>query len=435
MYSQILENLTVAVQRFEIDKRLRETNTAFTNFFPKLPKGSGIKKFLDERGQSGSEDERYSAFYRFEFIENGSLPEWNPDRVIESAALIDTDTPLSRYFTVRTISLENEGVEILEIEDETQRWLAEMELRAATALSTELLDQWSNRINGTYTLNKPVQRVSGDFVFIQQVLKKGKWNPSALWAVGDCSGHGVHAAMLRLMVLNWLDELIFQEIKPNRKDLDRSRPKNIFDTRVCHPSQELLSDLYLRMDKLFQSDDHDTDFRTSGVRGFDGAILYLASNKQKGKLGANIWLSSAKFDIYRVRDFGKGNEKIQLLPRKARWRSDPNRSKGIMLGPGSDYYRTTRRFYASPDDLFIALSDGVPNALIRRKMYSKYRSEAKMVRTFVKDTLQQAKGKPSRFVSIAEKKLTDANGPTATDDVLVTVLHVGELMKSLENAK
>jgi len=124
---------------------------------------------------------------------------------------------------------------ILELEHE--RWLENLKYAAVIQKSLLPKKRHLDRISSDHALiYKPLEHVSGDFYWT------AKRDIFEFIAVGDCTGHGVPAAMLSLFVLNSLEYLVMN--------------KNLINTAeiLKHLDKRFIESFHERKDHLYNTE-------------------------------------------------------------------------------------------------------------------------------------------------------------------------------------
>ncbi len=95
-------------------------------------------------------------------------------------------------------------------------------IQQALLISKKLID---NYLNDYFIFNKPKDRISGDFYYVNKIGK------DITFAVADCTGHGISGGFLTMLGITYLHEIVKnKKIDNNGKALDilRERFKNTF---------------------------------------------------------------------------------------------------------------------------------------------------------------------------------------------------------------
>ncbi|NME69781.1 PP2C family protein-serine/threonine phosphatase [Flammeovirga aprica] len=159
---------------------------------------------------------------------------------------------------------------------------------------------------------RPKDLVSGDFYFVNDYGK------TSLVVLGDCTGHGISASLLSIVIMSYFEGLPFLPELPS----------------------ELLSDLHeILLHRLNQS----FDTRYSQNDGAELTVIYMTDK--------HIQYSSAKGKLLKVNEKG-----VKILP-------STNRSVG-------GYLRSNRAFEnhsitLSPDDVMVMYTDGYPDQQLK----------------------------------------------------------------------
>ncbi|MGP0095218.1 MAG: hypothetical protein ACLPKB_35495 [Xanthobacteraceae bacterium] len=400
-------------------------NKALERLFPKL----AAEETLLERVKAAdavnpAEISLHDGVDQFELCEEDNEPSWAPHYAIAARQLRigEAEIDYPRYFVLRQRRL-SDGAIMLHVDEQTARWRDEREQKAAMDLAGQLIDAQNRETSGFHFWTSPVKAISGDFAYFEQVLRDDE-RSTALWAVGDCSGHGLNAAMLRLITVSWLEDLVAQYVGRRRKKLlkvNRGEESNPF--AESNPSREILNRLHSKMRRVLE---RMPQARMMGIRGLDGAIVYLCRSP-KGHF--QVYLAASKFDIHRVADFG-GSNMITTYPVAGKiWRRSDFmlREKGLG-GTNVEGAHKAEKRYMRRDDLLVCVSDGVENVINGRHGEIPKGVRRNDMKSFVRYVANKAKGSADEFMKIAKSVIDTKADGQLPDDVLVSVLDLKKIL-------
>ena len=357
---------------------------------------------------------------QFERLDGHRMPSWHPERVLDGSKLgrpPDTPGRRARYFTVRDTRflLNGIGATLRMYEDQTEHWQAERQLVSSLGVAEALLDSQLHEIDGCGFWTKACERISGDFAFYDRVIRKGSC-PSLLWVAGDCSGHGVDAAMLRALLMSWLEDLVWRSVKPNGRNLAKNDDDdNPF--RDAHPARAVLTYLHKRLSPLLA---HKRTAALFGTRGFDGAVVYFR-RKKNGRV--DVFIASSNMEVFRIQNPGSSSPSINVVGEII-----DIGSKGVGIPENETVHKVHDRFIAAPDERFVITSDGL-NTLLGIEAGEGAEQKA-LQRIYVTKLSKKTKKHPDKMVESVEKHVEafqKENGKLK-DDVMLSFVDLGRAL-------
>lgn len=377
---------------------------------------------------------RHSPCEQFEIHPLGQKLTWSPHHVLHASILgrpasLEGNGP--RYFSIREANLGGGAGFVYVVEEQTQHWAAERQIEASMVAANAILHAQRPNLKGVTFWTEASDRVSGDFAFAERVLSGGG-RRSVLWVAGDCSGHGIDAAVLRMQIMTWLDDGLDQWVKPDRKDLreNEAGSTNPFSTAEDnHPAARILTHLHVKMLQLF---DRSKTTAELGSRGFDGAVLYFSRSKKKGEK-ITVWMASTRFSVYHIKGFYKRKPEITKYPHQRTGGGAPGVSfsgKGVGSREGEKLHITIPEFDVDQNDLFLCLSDGVGDVLAADNGPLPKGVSRGDLHSFVEYLVKNAKGDPEKPRLDTERILKKRQGDKKfKDDVMVTTLDLKALFR------
>lgn len=206
------------------------------------------------------------------------------------------------------LEIEKEKAEKGKVEAQEKLLEVENSLKYASKIQTTLLPEKKQLkdLFAEFTIYyKPQNIVSGDFYYVNDYGK------ISLVVVGDCTGHGISASLLSVVIMGYLEGIV----------------------TLPHFPSDLLTELHIT---LIQRLNQSFDTRYSQNNGAELTIMYITDNK--------ILYSSANGKLMKINP--KGHE---ILP-------TTNRSVGGFLRESKAFRNHTLEL--SPDDIVVMYTDG-----------------------------------------------------------------------------
>lgn len=356
---------------------------------------------------------------------------WQPDIVVPTCLVGrpgDESNSEPRYFQVRETQLEGGG-KIWLFEDQTPHWLAELELRSSFETANALMHMQDPLLPGVAYCDAEMDRICGDFVFARKVLQGDR--ESLLWVVGDCAGHGIDAAVLRVLLVTRLEELIERFVKRSRKDLvakdkldeDEINPFDVSD-KARNPARTLLEMLHAKMREVPARAGSQLG-QGPHYFGFDGAVVYL-ERKRKGKR-IRAWIALSNFSVVLYRPGAKPKRQVISITHRSNGGEEPLYYKTI--GGVSDISPKVELIRLRGHDLLFSGTDGVDKILQLGKGRLPPPVHANQNLTGLIEALVGGAQGVQELAERAWQLLEERRaGAARIDDTLVCVLSAGQVM-------
>ena len=135
------------------------------------------------------------------------------------------------------------------------------------------------KLNQAYfVFYNPLQIIGGDFFWIG---KKGDW---CIYAVGDCTGHGVSGAMLSSLAIGFLNYVVYSKHFENVGEILNEIDKKWIETFNHHHDEEVNND-WMEL-SLVAYNPKTSHFQFAGA---GGSIILIDQNNKLKQLKGNVY--------------------------------------------------------------------------------------------------------------------------------------------------
>lgn len=370
----------------------------------------------------------------FSSWDNVEAPDWTPDYTVEQRALagVDATGGRHRFFQYQQVEIEGDpgdeagerGYTLLVLSDQTRHWRVERELAASIEGATSILYMIEKRFPGLGAADQAMDRVNGDFVYGDTLLATENATKS-VFVVGDCSGHGMDAAVLRMLLVTHLEHEIEQYTTRRKNKLpDKQSAPNPFDAegrQDYDPAGYLLGSMHSRLES------YESDPRKLGIHGFDGAVV-VADVTAEARI---IHAALTKFDLFHLQIEAGVVRDIQV--HKARRIAEMDEGLAKSIGMRSELYKGAGgqaewallldkvEFQMGPEDLLFLASDGFKRHLTQHDAESDFMDESRDPKVFLRRIVAKYGPDPQALADHAMLAIRDSRptGAPWLDDVIV----------------
>jgi len=419
-----LSDLPIPIEVYETNGReVQFRNTALRNAFPKVAEDMSCP-ILDIAAKrqlpAAYIPTSKRAVDMFCSWDGMDTPKWTPDFSTYQDRLASSETAgnLHRFYQFEKVKVDNDRLTIVMLENQSRHWKAEKELEVGVQAANGLFEMLEPQLDGLAYRSRAMDRVSGDFIFGDEILNNKR--RANLFVVGDCSGHGVDAAVVRMLLITHLEAQISRYVSPGRKKLESSNASNPFyrgrKRKDFQPAAHVLKSMHEKLEStLFRAE------LATSILGFDGVVVYAEDVGEK----TEVHVALSKFDIFHVRIADGKVTDIEMYEGRRRRSTDGKNENDIFKGAGgqkgASILSDPFSFEMAPGDLLFTASDGLRLHLQDESAEFPKGLKDREVDTFLRYLVQKTGPDPRRLSDKVMKMLVNSRRELEIwlDDVIV----------------